>query len=208
MNENLKIFFSFARKKLIKIYGSLAVFFSVKRNRRLSYLVAIGLFALGEFWFSGLVRRTFVFYSIIEGNTVVEDRLIHRSSNRETDIRRYVEEALLGPVSPDSAPLFSRETRLYSFMYRQGIVYADLTESAVLPVPEANLVRPFAGVQSRRYVPEDGDVFRSLLTLNEGIRRNFSFVKDVRLFIGGNEVFFEEFRGIFANSADNSKTAP
>jgi hypothetical protein len=76
-------------------------------------------------------------------------------------------------------------------MYREGVVYADLTESAVLP--------PSAG---------SWDVFRSLLTLNEGIRRNFSFVRDVRLFVGGNEVFFEEFRGIFMNSSDNSKTSP
>ena len=75
-------------------------------------------------------------------------------------------------------------------MYREGAVYADLSESAALP--------PLEG----------GDVFLSLLTLNEGIRRNFSYIKDVRLFIGGNEVFFKEFRGIFENSADNNEIAP
>ena len=179
MNERLK-----------KILSSLSAFFSKKKNRRLFYLVVIGLLALGEFLFSGLVRRTFVFYSNLEGNTVVEDRILRRSGDRETDIRRYVDEVLLGPVSPDSAPLFPRETRLYSFMYREAVVYADLSESAVMPLSDG------------------GDVFRSLITLNQGIRRNFSFVKDVRLFIGGNEVFFKEFRGIFANPADNSKTAP
>ena len=175
---------------LKKILSSLSVFFSSKRNRRFVYLAALSLFALGEFLFSGLARRTFVFYSTIEGNTVVEDRMLRRASNPETDIHRYVDEVLLGPVSPDLSPLFSRETRLNSFMYRDGVVYADLTESAALP-PEGN-----------------GDTFRSLLTLNEGIRRNFPKIKDVRLFIGGNEVFFNEFRGIFANPADNSKTAP
>ena len=175
---------------LKKILTSLTVFFGKKRNRRFSYLVVIGLLALGEFLLSGLVRRTFVFYSSIEGNTVVEDRMLYRSGDRETDIRRYVDEVLLGPEAPDSAPLFPRETRLHAFMYRESVVYADLSEDAALPLPEG------------------GDVFRSLLTLDEGIRRNFSYVKDVRLFIGGNEVFFEEFRGIFANPADNSKTAP
>ena len=114
--------------------------------------------------------------------------MLRRSPDRETDIRRYVDEALLGPVTPDLAPLFPRETRLVSFMYRENVVYADLSDSAVLPLPGS------------------WDIFRSLLTLNEGIRRNFPQVKDVRLFIGGNEVFFKEFHGIFTNSADNRKT--
>ena len=172
------------------IISSLYAFFSKKRNRRLFYLVVISLFALGEFLLSGLVRRTFIFYSNIGGNSVIEDRMLRQSSNRETDIRRYVDEVLLGPSSPDSAPLFPRETRLNSFIYRGGVVYTDLSESAALPSGE------------------NGDVFRSLLTLNQGIRRNFPQVKDVRLFIGGNEVFFEELRRIFTNSADNRETAP
>ena len=178
---------------LAKIPASLISFFSKKVNRRITYMALIILIALGDFLYSGLVRRTFVFYSIIEGNTVVEDRMLRRSRNRETDIRRYVEETLLGPVSPDSAPLFPRETRLQSFMFRNAVVYADLTQSAALPPPETE---------------GGGDVFRSLLTLNEGLRRNFSYIKDVRIFIGGNEVFFEEFRRIFTIPADNSKTAP
>jgi hypothetical protein len=163
---------------------ALSRFFGKKRNRRLCYLILIGIFALGEFFISGLVRRTFVFYSNREETSMVEDRMLRRSSSRETDIKRYVDEALLGPVSPDSAPLFPRETRLESFMYRDGIVYADLSESALFP-------------------PEGGDLFRNLLTLNEGIRRNFSFVKGVKIFIGGNEVFFKEFREIFKEFADN-----
>ena len=162
---------------------------STRKNRRFLFLLIILLVALGDFLHLGLVRRTFVFYTNIEGNTVVEDRMLRRSGNRETDIRRYVDEVLLGPVSPDLAPLFPRETRLQSFMYREAVVYADLSESAALPLP-------------------GGDVFRSLLTLNEGIRRNFSYIKNVRLYIGGNEVFFEEFSGILANPADNSKIAP
>jgi len=198
MKALLKNSLNSLKKILKKIYVFLSEFFSVRKNRRLFYLAVISLLALGEFLFSGLVRRTFVFYSNLEGNTVVEDRILHRSGDQETDIRRYVDEVLLGPVSPDSAPLFPRETRLSSFMYRDAVVYADLTEQAALPLPEG----------ARRPIPEGGDVFRSLLTLNEGIRRNCSFVKDVRLFIGGNEVFFEEFRGIFANPADNSKTSP
>jgi hypothetical protein len=175
---------------LKNILSSLSAFFSVKKNRRLSYLLVLCIFVLADFFISGQVRRTFVFYSNIEGKMVVEDRMIHRSGDEETDILRYVEEALLGPEAPDVALLFPRETKLLSLMYRDSVVYANLTESAALPLNEG------------------ADVFRSLLTLNEGIRRNFTKVKDVRLFIGGNEVFFKEFSMFFSNSADNSKTAP
>jgi hypothetical protein len=179
MNEILK-----------KTLSALGRFLSKPKNRRLLYLVVICLIALGDFLFSGLVRRTFVFYSSLEGKTVVEDRMLRRSGDRETDIRRYVDEVLLGPSFPNLDPLFPRGTKLNSFMYRETVVYADLSETAALPI-EGNR-----------------DVFRSLLTFNEGIRRNFPFVEDVRLFIGGNEVFFNEFSGIFADPADNSKTSP
>jgi hypothetical protein len=95
-----------------------------------------------------------------------------------------VEEALLGPVSLDSVPLFPRGTRLESLLYRDGVVYADLTESAVVPDPE--------GV----------DAVTGLNTLYGGIRRNFSYVKDVRLFIGGHETYFGKIRKNFAGIAD------
>jgi hypothetical protein len=142
-------------------------------------LALLGAFAFMEFRFSGLARRTFVFYSVINGSVVVEDRMLHRTENRETDVARYVEEVLLGPVSPDLSPLFPLETGLRSILYRNGVVYVDFSESAALPVSKGE------------------DIFRNFLVLNQGIRRNFSYVKDVRLFVAGNSVYFEEFEEIF-----------
>jgi hypothetical protein len=165
--------------------AGLTAFFGDKSRRRLVFLGLLGLFAFADFLFSGLVRRTFVFYSIHDGAVTVEDRMLKRSSSRELDIGRYVEEALLGPVSPDLAPLFPRETRLQSLLYRNGVVYANFSESAALP--------PLEG----------GDVFRNLASLYEGIRRNFSFVKDVRFFIAGKAAYFEEFNRIF--TVENEK---
>jgi len=179
MNETLR-----------KILSSLGSFFSIRRNCFITCIALICLIALVDFIHSGLVRRTFVFYSYIEGKLFVEERMLNRASDRETDIKRYSEEVLLGPASPALALLFPRDTMLNSFMLRDGVAYLDLSEPAALPIPEGR------------------NVFQSLLTLNEGIRRNFPMVRDVRLFIGGNEVFFEEFRKIFANSADNTRTAP
>jgi hypothetical protein len=105
--------------------------------------------------------------------------MLHRAENRETDVARYVEEVLLGPVSPDLSPLFPLGTTLRSILYRDGVVYVNFSESAALPVSQGE------------------DVFRNFLVLNQGIRRNFSYAKDVRLFVDGNPVYVEGFEGIF-----------
>jgi hypothetical protein len=167
-----------------------AGFFRLKRNHYFFLLLLIIAIAVADYVILGLIRRTFVFYSTLDGAVIVEDRMFRSSSSQETDIRRYVEEVLLGSVSPNADPLFDQETQLQSLLLRDGIVYANFNESALIPV----------------FSPEKG-VFFSFLILNEGIRRNFSRVKDVRFYIGGREIFSKDFSKIFADSADNnSKT--
>jgi hypothetical protein len=134
-------------------------------------LFFLGAHAFVDFRLSRRERRTFVFYTLYEGSAEVEDRMFLREPSEESDIRRFVEETLLGPASPDLAPLFPRETRLRSLLYRDGVVYVDLSESAAL----VSL--------------NNGNVFQSLGTLDTGIRRNFPSVHDVKLFIEGNQVF-------------------
>jgi hypothetical protein len=156
-----------------------------KAIRRFLYLCLLLLLAFSDFLLLGLVRRTFVFYSIDDIKTpAAEDRMLARAGSPEDDIARYVEEALLGPVSLNSAPLFSKGTRLESLLYRDRVVYADLTEPAAWPSGEG------------------ADVFTGVYTLYGGIRRNFSYVKDVRLFIGGHQAYSGKFREIFAGIAD------
>jgi len=181
--------------------------FRMSKKKLLLVLLAITVAAaLIEFFVLGLARRTFVFYAIDSGIATVEERMLKvsrgrqvsrghpvsrgslasrrsllRSSPRETDIIRYVEEALLGPVSPNSLPLFPRETRLLSLLYRNGVVYVDLSEDAALPPLEGT---PVPG----------GAVFINLETLYHGIRRNFSFVREVRFFIAGKAAYAGQFR--------------
>ena len=175
-------------EKANKILSSLGAFFRNRRNRCCVYLAVLCFIAFGDFLYLGLVRKTFVFYTTRDGSAVVETRFLRRSGDRETDIRRYIDQTLLGPKAQESLALpLVRGTRVQSVMYRDGVVFVNFTELAAMPPPDG------------------GTVFHSLLTLNKGIRRNFSFVKDVRIFIGGNQVFFEEFRGIFAERADNSR---
>jgi hypothetical protein len=108
------------------------------------------------------------------------------AASREAEIRRYVEEALLGPVSPGLAPLLSRETALYSLLFREGTAYISLSQAAA----------------------EGPDCFRGLCALNAGIRRNFPSVRDVRIFVEGKEAYYERFRELFtANSGKSPKSA-
>jgi hypothetical protein len=157
-----------------------------KYRLRAVLLIALAVAAFIDFFVSGLARRTFVFYDFDSGAVSVEERMLvserglvsgeDRVLSREVDITRYVEEALLGPASPNSLPLFPGETRLLSLLYRDGIVYANLSKEAALP--------PAKG----------GEVLKNLRTLRLGIRRNFSFVNAVRFFIDGKAVYRDELR--------------
>jgi hypothetical protein len=158
-------------KRIIKDTAvKILMFFSERSKRRMFYLLILALLAGVDFLKSGLVRRTLMFYAISQGTETVEDRFFPRSGSGETDIHRYVEEVLLGPAAPGVAPLFPRETRLESLLYREGTVYAGLSEPAALPPPEG------------------GSVFDKLRVLRAGILRNFPFVKEVKFFINGNEI--------------------
>jgi hypothetical protein len=155
-----------------------------KQIRRLVYLAAVTVFAFFELFHLGMVRRTFEFFTY-DGNPMVEDRMLHKASTMEMDIKKYVEELILGPVSVDLAPLITKGTKLRSFMYRDRTVYADFSGDAVLPVHHG---QPLS----------DG-----FLGLNRSIRRNFHAVSDVRLFVNGNEVFLQEFEKIFGPDRRN-----
>ena len=156
------------------------------------FLAALAVAALIEFLVLGLARKTFVFYAIDSGKASVEERMLRvdsraYSSTREVQITRYVEEALLGPISANFQPLFPRETRLLSLLYRDGVVYVDLSEDAALPLAAG--LAPLEGA-----FLSGGEVFSSLETLYHGIKRNFSFVKDVHFFIAGKAAYAGKFR--------------
>jgi len=156
-------------------FGQIAGFLSSSFKRRLFFISILAVVALTEFFVLGLARRTFVFYTVSDGVLVVEDRMLKHSESREGDIIRYTEETLLGPVAPGLLPLFPRETRLKSLLYRNGVVYADFSADAALP--------PIEG----------GRTIDNFRTFYAGILRNFSYVNDVRFFIEGNVIFTEDF---------------
>jgi len=174
--------------KIKNILVIISRFCSSKRRLLLTALAALALVALVEFLVLGLARRTFVFYTIDSRIASVEERFLKRSSSREVNITRYVEEALLGPISPNSLPLFPPETRLLSLLYRDGVVYVNLSEDAALPVTllETGSLMPDLPVSDE---PLGGEVFISMETLYSGIKRNFSYVRDLRFFVAGKAAY-------------------
>ncbi|MDR2543372.1 MAG: GerMN domain-containing protein [Treponema sp.] len=161
------------------VLRSSLTFLSSPVRRYLFFIGIIVLFAIVDFLALGLARRTFVFYNIDNGAIVIEDRMLRHSRtmsgkrSREDDIIRYTEETLLGPVSPDLLYLFPRDTRLKSLLFRDRVVYADFSISAIFPFLEG------------------GNVLDNFRVLYDGILRNFSYVKDVRFFIEGNSVLLD-----------------
>ena len=165
------------------MHGEFVAFF--KQIRRLAYLILLTIFAFVEMGRSGRSRRTFEFFIFDNDSSVIEDRMLHKTASMENDIKSYVEELVLGPVSQDFVPLVTKGTQLRSFMYRDKTVYADFSKEAALPVHGGK------------------PLYESFLALNEGIRRNFKGVSDVKLFVNGNEVFFGEFSKIFRAESQN-----
>ncbi|MDR2731008.1 MAG: GerMN domain-containing protein [Treponema sp.] len=163
----------------------ITAFLSSKIKRRSLVLIFLLIGALAEYLVLGLARRTFVFYTNDNVSVVVEDRMLKRSVSREINITRYTEETLLGPASPDLQPLFPRETRLNSLLYRNGVVFVDFSADAAFPSAEGGSTRD------------------NFFTLYTGILRNFSFVNDVRFFIEGKAAY----AGKFGKLADESFTA-
>ncbi|MDR0408969.1 MAG: hypothetical protein LBH18_01025 [Spirochaetaceae bacterium] len=135
-------------------------------------MLGLCLTVVVDFTITKLVRRTFVFYTPDTGHEIVEERMIAYTGSLETDMSRYVEEAILGPLSLETVPLLSRGSRLESLLLRENIVYLSISEEAAIP-------------------PPSGQLSYNLTTMKDGLRRNFPIIKEVRVFIAGNEILTE-----------------
>jgi spore germination protein GerM len=162
----------------MSIESTVSIFYH-KHVLLLCSLIVLGAVAFVDFYCIGNMRHTLVFYSEKDGTPTIEDRMIPTAQTKEESLTRYVDEVLLGPVNLDTAPLFSEGTSLESLFYRDGDVYINLSESAVLAPPN--------GIQ---------DVKKNLLTLVLGLKRNYAYINKVILFIDGNEVIFGEYAAL------------
>jgi hypothetical protein len=141
----------------------------LKHNAAFAGLVLLCAAALADYLTTDFTRRTFAFKSIDTRQDNVEERMIMLTGSRETDISQYVEELILGPLSPETIPLLDRNARLEALLLREDVVYINLSEEAAIP-------------------PAGGSLWDSFAVLRGEIMRNFPFVSEVRIFIAGNEV--------------------
>ncbi|MDR2795167.1 MAG: hypothetical protein LBB47_00470 [Spirochaetaceae bacterium] len=126
---------------------------------------------MADYFVSGLARRTFVFQLMDTGQDIVEERMIIRTGSREADINRYVEEMILGPFSLEAEPFLDRGAKLESVLLRDAGIFLDFSEEATIPPPVGRMADKFK-------------------VLSANIRLNFCFVKDICIFIAGQETGF------------------
>lgn len=96
--------------------------------------------------------------------------MLPRSKTEELGIKSYVEDVILGPKSVEEMALFNEGSSVEAIMLRAGLVYINLSSEAAVPPVEG------------------GEVLNNLQVLKEGIFRNFPNLKEVYIFIGGNEI--------------------
>jgi hypothetical protein len=115
-------------------------------------------------------RRVFLFYKS-DLSIEAEERSLYHFSEREADLRHYIDEVLLGPLSPGLERLFPLGTGLRSLLYREGRLYADFSIEA--------LENSGSAPPRLRW-----DL------LAEGIKRNFTWIRKTDFFIEGEKVAF------------------
>lgn len=118
-------------------------------------------------------RFVFLFESLDDEELHIEVRYIN-TVPEEDDVNCFVNEILLGPVTNRYRPLFARGTTVRSCFMRDGILYIDLSEEALLA----------AGSSS--------ETERACNLLKESISLNFRQVDDIKLFISGIEAYKKE----------------
>jgi len=140
------------------------------RKRRLLYIVVLLLIALLSIGFSGRARYLVGGY-VPPGKERWEIRFIQKQETMEENLRRFVEESLLGLQIPESSPIFHSDTQLETVMTRGKKAYIGFSAPAALPISF-----PLSFEKRARF-------FCSL------VLKNFPFLEEISLFISGNEVY-------------------
>jgi hypothetical protein len=139
-------------------------------------MVLLAAFAVADVLLRNASRVVMTFYTVADGNDLIEERVVKRADARglDAEVRQYVEEVLLGPLSHGAAGFFPIGT-VAAGMVDGETVYIGLPAQAA-----------WAGVGSA----EGGyavDSMRALDTLKKDIGRNFRQLKNIEIFIDGRE---------------------
>jgi hypothetical protein len=146
------------------------------RAAALAGMVLLAAFAVGDFFLRDSSRVLMTFYTVADGQNMVEERVVKNTDERGLDarVRRYVEEVLLGPMSHGAAGFFPTGT-VQSCIVSGETAFIGLPSQAVL-----------AGTSSA----EGGytiDSMRAVDMLKKDIGWNFRQLKNIEIFIDGRE---------------------
>lgn len=129
--------------------------------------VIIILLAFHFFSHFGRDRRVFLFP--VSGSSKIQKEIRYLDSNPvQGKIQYYIDELILGPSVYRSRPIFTAGTKVEYCFIRDKTLYVGLSEQAVLQ--------------------EGGsaDMSRAVSLFKRNIRKNFTGIKSIELFIDGN----------------------
>ena len=118
----------------------------------------------------GTDRR--VFYFPVSGSSKIQKEVRYLDSNPvQGKIGYYVDELMLGPSVYRSRPLFTAGTKVEYCFVRNNILYIGLSDKAVLQLDGSS------------------EMSKAVSLLKKNIKKNFTGIKNIELFIDGNFIF-------------------
>ena len=136
-------------------------------------LIIAGLFVVSFFFYivsKDSCRRTFIFPSAEDGKYIIEYRNLTEKPH-QGDINLYIDEILLGSTVERTKMLFTPGTKVLSCFERNHVLYVNLSN---------NLLQMGDGVIEIKEGTE---------LLKENIKRNFSKIDSVEIYIEGKSAF-------------------
>ena len=116
------------------------------------------------------IRYVFMFQSAATGKICMESRYLPKDPV-QGDVNCYVDELLLGPLTAEYRPLFTRGTRAQSCFVRSGVLYVDLSDALVSQADGASEIR------------QGMELFR------KNILYNFKNIHTIEVFVAGNHAY-------------------
>lgn len=112
--------------------------------------------------------KVFFFTSRLTGDYRGEMRHIPRTNSVEENIRFFVEDLILGPISISLEPVVSKTTRLNTILLRDNVLFLDFTREIFRDHP------PFS-------------LQESMMMIEKNVKFNFPALKETVISIDGEE---------------------
>ena len=116
------------------------------------------------------VRYVFMFQSAATGKICMESRYLPRRPV-QGKVNCYVDELLLGPLTAEYRPLFTRGTRAQSCFVRDGILYVDLSDALISESDGAS------------------EIGQGMELFRKNILYNFKNIHTIEVFVAGNRAY-------------------